>query len=676
MKKSAAYLIILLLTLTAYHKNATAGSASGGELIYEWLSDSTYRFFFKYYNSCAGDTADTVQVLCLYNSCLDTGFTLTMDRWNGTLPGGQQDGDPYMGGCTKVKTNCDSPGSAMPGIKQYWYTVITKLPAKCSLWRFSVTVQSRSNNINLDPATGKNNLYLETTFNNLFFQGNSSPYFTILPIPYVCNNIQYSYNNGAIDPQGDSIVTDIVRPMTKSADCSDTAEFVPFATGTPSLSLPSNPFQTNNSLSVIPQFGTINFTPAIAGPNNLVTRVREYRNGVLVGTIIRDLQIQVLTCTLENPSLNKDANSVTGGYYSDSTFYGCPQQTLSFCWDVVAQNTGTILVTDDNHTLIPSLYSATVTYSRNKSDSVRGCFSWTPATKDTGRFGFIVTIKDSTCRPPGIMLYYTRALLIYIWSPVSIIKDTTICLGQSVQLQAKGGGGNYNWSVLSGTGGSINCTNCDTPIAKPSGKTMYRAVAAASSFCSTNTDTVTVNVKPNVPSSIFIIADTTITEGDLAIVSSIGVNCPHPVFEWLINGIALPSYDSSKLVFEGFKDLDTVTCRLVCTDTCAQPAETISNSIVFHVTPKPVGINGISKETFSIYPNPNNGSFILAGPAHNSLQISVVNYMGQTVYTETIGPSATALQKPVNTNILAPGVYTLRLATQNNIQTLRFNISR
>lgn len=677
MKNIHFYLItVLLLAFACHPQQAKANRAAGGEVFYEWISDSTYRCFFKYYNDCAGDSADWVQTLCMYNSCKDSSYIKTLNRWLAVFPGPIGPGGPASPGCPLLKTKCDSPASMIPGYNEYWYTAIVTLPAKCSLWRFSVTVSARNSSNNLNPVTGKNNLYVEATLNNTTINHNSSPYFTIRPTPYVCNNQLYQFNNGVIDPDGDSVVTEIIRPMTKTSSCADIAENIPFASASPAYSIPSNPFQTNNSLIAIARTGQITFTATTPGANVLAVRVKEYRNGVLIGSVSREITLNVFPCISDSPKVIVDASSVTGGYYQDSTIYGCAGQPLSFCWDTKAANSATIFSVSDNHNLVQALKFATVNYTQNRTDSVRGCLSWTPAANGIGLIGFLLTVKDSTCRPPGISLYYTRSIPIHIWGPVSTANDTTICLGKSVKLKAKNGG-DYYWSVLSGSAGSIVCPTCDSTIVKPSFKTTYHVVSNASAFCGNNMDTVTVTVLPSIPSSVFILAsDTNIKEGDKVIVSALGVNCPHPEYQWQINGVTIPNTDTGKLIIDSLKDLDTLTCRLICADTCASPADTTSNSLVFHVKPKPVSVNGFgyAAADLRIYPNPNNGNFTLSGTILGMVDIHILNTMGQIIYNEKIEVVSSALDKQINLRDMPNGIYILQVSSREGIQTLRFNI--
>lgn len=495
MKKSAFYITILVTVLVMSFKPVTvkASHAAGAELIYEWISDSTYRFFFKLYRDCSGSSAPTSQVMCCYNTCTQTSFDVTMNPWNGLLPDGRSNGSSLSAGCSQYKNSCDSPGSNLKGYQEWWYSAIVTLPLQCNNWRFACWVGVRNPSNNLPQP----NLYVETTFNNTgSFQGNSSPYFSIKPIPYVCINVPFTFNNGAIDPNNDSLVTEIINPLTGAAcNVAPTAIGFNSTTSGPPYSIPNNPIQTNNTFTTNALTGQLSFTATQQGGSTLTTRVKEYRNGVLIGYIIRDIQVQVIPCSILPPGINVNPNTVVGGAYNSITgqISGCINTPLSFCFDVVGISPNSVYIVEDNHS--KSIPAATVTYNMQLQDSVRGCFSWTPGTNDAGLKNLIIGVKDSTCAPPGIMIYYTKTIPIYIWPSTIGIGDTSICPKGPAYLGATGGG-NYQWSILSGTPNSLNCTNCQNPVAAPVVTTKYLVTSTINSYCSNNFDTVVVDVLP------------------------------------------------------------------------------------------------------------------------------------------------------------------------------------
>src|ERR1044071_4828189 len=131
--------------------------------------------------------------------------------------------------------------------------------------------------------------------NNEAAQGNTSAYFSVKPVPYVSINKPYKFNNGALDIDGDSLVFEILMPRDfRQPGCTTVPANCVFQATYPPLNLSSNPFQTNNSLNLNPYTAELSFTPAEQGPQTVTIQAREYRAGVLIGTVMRDIQVQVL----------------------------------------------------------------------------------------------------------------------------------------------------------------------------------------------------------------------------------------------------------------------------------------------------------------------------------------------------------------------------------------------
>src|SRR5690606_37345300 len=167
------------------------------------------------------------------------------------------------------------------------YTVDFTLPSRCANWRFSALVSVRNPSGNI---VGLPNFYVETILNNVDVQGNSSPVFSVKPVPYVCLNQAYSYNNGGVDPNGDSVAFEVTTPLTHSGNCAAAPSLCAYQSATPAYSIPSNPFQTNNTFSISPTTGEMTFTPSLQGAHTVSVRANEYRNGTFIGSVMRDIQ--------------------------------------------------------------------------------------------------------------------------------------------------------------------------------------------------------------------------------------------------------------------------------------------------------------------------------------------------------------------------------------------------
>ncbi|MCB9046419.1 MAG: gliding motility-associated C-terminal domain-containing protein [Chitinophagales bacterium] len=492
MKKR--YLLMSLFALFSMMLTANKASAShaaGAEIIYVHISDSTYQYFFKFYRDCTGIPEPSSVQLCFYNTCTNQSFNINMNKWTGTLPpDNRPNGSSVSAGCSQYSNKCDNSSSNVPGYREWWYSCIATLPLKCNYWKFGVSISARNNQTNIIPG----NLYVETAFNSSFTWVNSSPYYSVKPIPYVCLNQAYTYNNGALDADGDSLWSQMINPLG-AGSCVGTPSNASLVTLTPPINFTNNPLQSNNSFSLNGANGQMAFTATLQGAATLTMKTREFRkngnNFSEIGSIMRDIQVQVLPCSTIAPTL--DTVSINdSGVFSNGFVYGCVGQNLNFCFVIKSTDTGAVLLAEDN--LLTAIPGAALTYTNLKTDSVRGCFSWTPTINDVGKHSFLVIIKDSTCKPPGILLQYAKTVDLQIWGPVEASPDTSICYGEPAFLGVTGGA-NYQWTVLSGTDPSLSNPNIPNPVATPKVTTTYLATSTINPYCPTfNKDTVVITV--------------------------------------------------------------------------------------------------------------------------------------------------------------------------------------
>lgn len=492
MKKSVLVLLaaVLLIGLNLIPKTSRASHAAGGELLYEWVSDSTYKIIFKFYRDCDGIGEPTTVSICYNNTCNSQGGSIILNKMT-VLPGGGFNGQDVSTGCPGYPTTCN--GGSSPGYKEWWYHGNVTLPSRCNYWRFFTAISSRNTAITNLAGGGANNLYVEATLNNLAAQGNSSPYFTVKPVPYVCVNEPYTYNNGGVDPNSDSLAFELIQPRTQDGACNNPPGAADIAFADPAFNLTNNPFATSNTFTTNSATGQMTFTPSATAYAVVTMLVREYRSGVLIGTVMRDIQIVVIPCNSTQPTVTPVANTITGAQLINGQIVGCATQPLTFCYDMKSSDTAAILVVSDNHNAAAP--GSSVTYVGQQTDSVRGCFSWTPSPLDTGLRVYTVIVKDSTCEPPGIPITQTFVIPIYINPITEILKDTTICPGDSTRVKAYGGGA-FVWSVLPGGSplSSLSCTNCSDPWVKPTVTTRYVVQSDLTSMCNKNKDTVTITV--------------------------------------------------------------------------------------------------------------------------------------------------------------------------------------
>lgn len=181
--------------------------------------------------------------------------------------------------------------------KKNLYTATHTYPGRAS---FVISMMDPNRNggiLNVNPPNSENvPFYLETrfTFLNTQFQGyNNTPQLLQAPIDFACTGQTFIHNPNAFDADGDSLSYALIVPFQ------DVDQQVPNYSY-PDDILPS----VSNQLSLNPTTGNLVWqTPQLVGEYNVAFRISEYRNGVLLSSMIRDMQVFVLPCLDSVPNI-------------------------------------------------------------------------------------------------------------------------------------------------------------------------------------------------------------------------------------------------------------------------------------------------------------------------------------------------------------------------------------
>lgn len=148
---------------------------------------------------------------------------------------------------------------------------------------------------------GDINFYIETELfiTNPLVGSNSSPVLLNRPLDEACIGKIWTHNPGGYDPDGDSLVYQLVASQQYD---SDNGPFSPIpATG---YQFPDNVAFGNSSLSINANTGVMTWvTPQTIGVYNIAYTVTEYRNGVPLGHVLRDMVIIVKACPNNPPKI-------------------------------------------------------------------------------------------------------------------------------------------------------------------------------------------------------------------------------------------------------------------------------------------------------------------------------------------------------------------------------------
>lgn len=123
---------------------------------------------------------------------------------------------------------------------------------------------------------------------------NNSVILTKPPTDIACINTVWEHNPGAYDPDGDELVYSLVNCLG--------AQFLPLEGWESPEQFTDSP---DDTFTIDPATGDVTWdVPLVAGEYNIAILIQEYRDGELMGSVLRDMQITVVNCNNDPPIIN------------------------------------------------------------------------------------------------------------------------------------------------------------------------------------------------------------------------------------------------------------------------------------------------------------------------------------------------------------------------------------
>src|SRR5258706_3838217 len=610
------FLILSLSTIFIFSGNVSyATHCAGGDIQFCWVGPGVndYRFTYTFYRNCgspanwnpAPEPASVTLRLISATCGINTVFTLNQAP--------QPNGTEVSLACGSVLTACDTASGGVQGFRKWVYVGNYTLPTQCTDWEFSVDVNARNQNITTLNNPGGQSLTVRATLNNVLAPSDCSPGFSNPPLAFLCVNQAMTYNHAAIDADGDSLVYSLVDPLQSIGNVIQPVNYLlPFSTANP---------LSNTNLVLNTQTGELNVTPTANGELAVLAfRVDEYRNGQLIGSVMRDMQVYVIVCNNDIPvasGLNNTINyaaTICSGVQSCFTINSSdnnPNDTVTMTW-----NNG-----------IPS-----ASFVIAGTPHPIGTFCWTPTAADAGLNVFTVQVRDNACPIRGAQTF-TYSITVALPPVIGFAGDPSICVGDSTTITAAGAV-NYVWSPNS----FINTTSGSVVTVYPPQTQVYTVQATSADGC-TSTSSISIIVSPN--PIVFTPSNPAVCQGGSMTVNVTGAF----YYTWSpATGIISSNPDSSSVVLG--------------------PSQTTIYTVVGH---SQEGCTGSGTFTFTVNPNPipvvGSNSPICAGAQLN------LTASGGTIYSWT-GPNSfsSANQNPSvsNATVGATGNYSVIVTNANN----------
>ncbi|HXS35951.1 MAG TPA: T9SS type A sorting domain-containing protein [Flavipsychrobacter sp.] len=462
-----------------------------------------------------------------------------------------------------------------------------------------------------------------------------------------------------------------------------------FGTGTYSLTISRNgcPSVSKNVLleddSAHPALPTDSSnTPVCAG-----STLKLYAGNTLSGGVYNWSGPDTFSSTAKNPTIANIKVSDSGKYYVYVQLHGCRSATDSIDIKV---NVTPAMPSDSSNSPVCSgselkLFSkddtSGVTYSWSGPDSFASSVqNPTIATTTLKSSGFYyVAVEKNGC------LSHLDSINVKI-NPVPVAPSDSsngpVCLGSKLELFSKDdtSGVTYSWSGPDSFASSVQNPTIAATIAKDSG---FYFVVAKKNGCLSSTDSIHIAIDsviiPTVKISVS--PDTLVSAGaTVTFTATVTGGGTSPVYKWLKNNVVIPGATTNTYVTNKLANKDVITAIVQSNAMCAMPDTAMSNAIRIGIIPTDVYSldNG---SNIALYPNPNNGSFIIKGAIQNSTNdktsIEIVNIVGQTIYNDIALSQNGIINKRIDLSSNIPnGLYVLRLKTGENHIIMRFTLQR
>ena len=358
-------LIILLSIVFTFSNTSDASHFMGGEITVTHVSGNNYFIVLTAFRDMNGITfSQTSQTLNAYDVNGNSSPILISYHANSV--------HPLYG----FQNFTQVPNMAYDVEMDMWYDTVTiPIGTKYLTWGSCC----RNSNIVNGVADDRFSLVAEVTISSI---NNSSPVFLTPPVMIVPQNTPWQYNPLPYDADGDSLVWSFEDPY------GDAFIFPP-----PQLNnITTPPSDPNNVLRIDSITGQIDWTAPYQGNYVMMVKCEEYRNGVKIGEINRDMQyIVLLDTSIMAPVVSNMSTIPTNnaGYP-----YIVTQQNQNVSFSLMVDNSANNVSMQAFGEPFLLSNSATFTSVQNGNDIV-GSFDWSPTNMEARINPYFVVFRTT-----------------------------------------------------------------------------------------------------------------------------------------------------------------------------------------------------------------------------------------------------------------------------------------
>ncbi|MBK8341161.1 MAG: gliding motility-associated C-terminal domain-containing protein [Flavobacteriales bacterium] len=328
---------------------------------------------------------------------------------------------------------------------------------------------------------------------------NSSPIFLGQPTPFLCIADTATFLNTAVDPDGDLLIFSFEVPYNSQNFAGGIIPPPPVldwpigdVTYNPGFSL-AQPFGAGGYSFINGATGLTQYQPPLQGNYVVAVEVKEYRNGIQIGRIRRDLQLQAIVCP---PNATPQASTPIQASYTVQA--GAP---LCIDFAFLDADGDSLILNADGSIFDGGLFNppATIGSPVEGDGSVATQFCWNTAC-DQGQdqpYLFSVSVTDNGCPPLTIDVVVQVQVQPFLGSG-PIFGPATVCTGTNgaAYTVPSISGANYQWTITGGTQASGGNTNSITVDWGAPGTGTVSVVATDTLGCNAPPVELTVVISP------------------------------------------------------------------------------------------------------------------------------------------------------------------------------------
>ncbi|MBK9452879.1 MAG: T9SS type A sorting domain-containing protein [Bacteroidetes bacterium] len=450
-KRNIQYILILIIVLLQSNEGLRATHNVGIDIRLECLNACSIRVNFKAYRDCTG------------------AYDVTTDpSWVSADPNCTQAPTRVLSFavvktevtpvCPLVTTYCSDPNATIHGVEQHAWNIIYNT-CNASPCVYDLFYMDCCRNMPITSLVNPGGLQMSVHLRGIDLTAptcNNSPQYHNIPVLHLCTGQSRTYDMGGTDPDGDSLSYAIATCMA------DSMVPVPFQVGYSTTS----PLGPTWGCSIDSSTGLLRMTAQPGSPQIGVVCVTtsEFRNGNLIATNTRDMQIVVLQCNGNNtpPAVTSIALANGNASVIGNHVYTCIQNP--FCLDIIAAdaNPGQVF----SYFWSASIPGATFSDANNPNitdtlwsyfgNAAIGRFCWTPS--NAGTYGLRLSMVDNFCPVPSggdTVIWIHVVPMPFAQAAVTPLA----CLDYGFAGGAGGCGTSGNFSYLWSGGGGLSSTS-------------------------------------------------------------------------------------------------------------------------------------------------------------------------------------------------------------------------